>query len=393
MENWTDSKGINLVLLRKWSKGHILVNALCENDFFPLKIKLEIPKLNKMGECFTEAVNWLSGLKKHSKKEIGYGYDLIEHEFNNSTFGKNTIPTYAVIPTLQDATKLIGKQNEVDLFLKNSEMLLGQWPELRNWIIEKPFKTLGIGENCDKIIKVLMWFETHENRALYIRQLDIEGVDTKFIETNKVILDEILTLILPAGQFREDCSQFEVRYGFKKKPEIVRFRILDKQFALDGLTDLSATAEEFSQITIPFQRVFIVENEINFLSFPQIPKSCVVFGRGYGVEVLANAHCLQGKSAYYWGDIDTHGFNILSRARAFLPQIKSFLMDEEILLSHRSLWVTEDKPFLYPIHNLTAEEYTLVCRLQGNEWGSCVRLEQERVRFSCLQKFIIALDD
>ena len=44
------------------------------------------------------------------------------------------------------------------------------------------------------------------------------------------------------------------------------------------------------------------------------------------------------------GDIDTHGFAILDRLRAWLPQTRSVLMDRDTLLAHRDRWVTEDRP-------------------------------------------------
>ena len=37
----------------------------------------------------------------------------------------------------------------------------------------------------------------------------------------------------------------------------------------------------------PVERVFITENEINGLAFPETPSSMVVFGLGYGLERLA----------------------------------------------------------------------------------------------------------
>jgi hypothetical protein len=46
----------------------------------------------------------------------------------------------------------------------------------------------------------------------------------------------------------------------------------------------------------------------------------------------ARAHCI------YWGDLDAHGFAILNRARSYLPELKSVLMDEETLREHQDLW-------------------------------------------------------
>ena len=81
--------------------------------------------------------------------------------------------------------------------------------------------------------------------------------------------------------------------------------------------------------------VFVTENDINGLAFPIVDNSIVIFGRGYGFEHLQNAHWLRNKEIAYWGDIDTHGFAILSQFRKLFPAVRSFLMDRDALLAFR----------------------------------------------------------
>jgi hypothetical protein len=82
---------------------------------------------------------------------------------------------------------------------------------------------------------------------------------------------------------------------------------------------------------------------------------------------------------YYWGDIDTHGFAILSRLRAYLPQVRSLLMDEPTLLAFRPLWGRDEKQHAAPeLAQLTVEEQSLYAALREGAYKQ-VRLEQERV--------------
>jgi len=87
--------------------------------------------------------------------------------------------------------------------------------------------------------------------------------------------------------------------------------------------------------------VFITENEINFLAFPEASGAMVVFGAGYGFENLAGATWMLEKDVRYWGGIDTHGFAILNQLRAIFPHARSFLMDQETLLAYQPLWGRE----------------------------------------------------
>jgi hypothetical protein len=161
---------------------------------------------------------------------------------------------------------------------------------------------------------------------------------------------------------------------------------LDKQLNLHGLSDLSVPVTQFAQLNPPVDRVFVTENEVNGLAFPDMPESMVIFGLGYGVQTLADVGWLQNKKLHYWGDIDTHGFAILNRFRAIFPQAQSFLMDRETLLAHRELWVTEAERFLGVLTQLTETEQSLLIDLQQNHLGEQVRLEQERISFHWLQQ-------
>ena len=239
---------------------------------------------------------------------------------------------------------------------------------------------------------MLKWFERNPSHFVYIRQLDIEGVDTKFIEEHQGVLGELLEILLPETDFDLCKKKFEDKFRLRKKPNMIRFRILDGDYSDQVFRDITIPLEEFQSWENTIEKVFFTENEINFLSFPNLKNSIVIFGKGYGIYLLSDVQWLKSREVYYWGDIDTHGFNILSIARGFLPNIKSFLMTEEILMSHRSLWVNEDKPFLSEIKNLTLKEQDLVSKLQNGYFAPKVRLEQERIRFKYLKEWMKQID-
>ncbi|WP_180272720.1 Wadjet anti-phage system protein JetD domain-containing protein [Konateibacter massiliensis] len=389
MSTWSKPDDIKRKIDYRWKKGDILRHCLLKDDLFPLVIKLDAPSYKELSLYFSNVIIWITQLKEKEKLKRGYGYELIEKEINYRTIGKNSIPTHAQISSLEDAIKILHKQREVELFISNTHNLLQRWKGLQEWILRYPFKLIkSIGNDCDKFITVLEWFETHPNHYLYLRQLDIPSIDTKFIENNKTVIGELLEILLPTEQVNMSAKNFEEKFYLRQKPKMIRFRILDSRYTWQGISDLTVPIEEFSQWRPGFEKIFFTENEINFLSFPKVENSCIIFGKGYGVEIFKMAKWIADKKIYYWGDIDTHGFNILSIARGFLPNLKSFLMTEEILLEHREMWVNEEKQHLSEIENLTYEESILVSKLQNDYFGKGIRLEQERVAFGFVEKFI-----
>ena len=164
------------------------------------------------------------------------------------------------------------------------------------------------------------------------------------------------------------------------------FRLLDERLAINGLSDIAVPAEQFARLSSVAQRVFITENEINGLAFPDVPRGLVIFGLGYSLDLLFSAEWLRSLELHYWGDIDTHGFVMLDKLRTMFPLVRSLLMDRETLLAHRSLWVQEAVPHIGRLARLTDAERTLFEDLQLDRIGPRIRLEQERISFGHVQR-------
>lgn len=239
---------------------------------------------------------------------------------------------------------------------------------------------------------VLDWFVAHPRPELYLRQLDIPGVDTKFIESHRNLLGELLDIVLPDGAVDRSATgvkAFNRRYGLRAEAPLVRFRLLDRALCIQGcFSDLSLPPEEFAKLRLPAERVFITENRVNGLAFPDYPGSMVVFGLGYGLERLSEISWLRDLDVHYWGDIDTHGFGILNRLRGSLPNAQSFLMDRDTLDAHRELWVREPPGGRYTgdTSRLLDTEREFYEDLLSDRIGERVRLEQERISYGWLQR-------
>jgi hypothetical protein len=266
--------------------------------------------------------------------------------------------------------------------------------ELLPWIVKRPLDLLEHADDWERILSVVSWFRDHPRPGLYARQIDVPDVHTKFIETHRRLLAELLDLALPAAAIDPQAlgaQVFDRRYGLLAKPSLVRFRVLDERLRIQGLDDVSTPVVQFARLELPVRRVFITENEINGLAFPRAEASIIIFGLGYGIDRLALVPWLQDKAVYYWGDLDTHGFAILDSLRAILPSVRSFLMDRETLLLHRALWVEEPDPCHNPLPRLTQAEQEVYEELRCDRLGVRVRLEQERIAFGHLERTLAGL--
>ncbi len=387
--NWTTAADIKEQLYRYWSRGQMLADRSDGEPLFPLSLRFKRPDARDLSERFDEVRRWIRDLEEGSKTKQGFGYQIEWTDINHRQLGHNRVPAGVSVPTESDAFRLLNKAQETNRFRVLAEITSRRFPSLNNWLVRRPLMMLEHAKDWEQILAVLTWFHEHGRSGLYLRQLDIPGVDTKFIEARKGLLSELLDEVLPSEMVNTQCvgtRNFEERYGLASKPATIRFRLLDKKLGLHGLTDLSVPVSQFAQLNLPMERVFVTENEINGLAFPDTPGSTVIFGLGYGVQILADVPWLQSKKLHYWGDIDTHGFAILHRFRTIFPQAQSFLMDRETLMTHRELWGSETERFLGTLTQLTEAEQSLLADLQQNVLGEQVRLEQERISFGWLQK-------
>jgi hypothetical protein len=372
---WTTPSELRAQVEKLWSSGRLLRGDV----EFPFALKLRRPDSRALSERFDEVRAWIREL------ETLPGYQIEWVEIDHRVLGRNRVPGRVLLPSECEALEIIGRTKDAARFRAMAADASERLPELVEWLHRKPLTALEHAADWNRILDVLAWFREHPRCGLYLRQIDIPGVDTKFIEDRVLLFSELLPIVLPSAAV-SSSRHFEQRFGLASKPLLVRFRILDRALALNRLTDLSISAEDFSRLQLPVNRVYVTENEINGLTFPELPRSIVIFGLGYALERLAGVEWLREKELHYWGDIDTYGFHMLDLMRSRFPIAQSLLMDRETLLAHRAAWVREALQYAGELQNLTAEEATLYDDLRGNRYGEGVRLEQERIAYGWVER-------
>lgn len=317
----------------------------------------------------------LTELYNHSQEEKGYGYTIEYATVKTKLHGVQDLPASIVFQTEGDYLKFIGKEKDTKKFKEDSARILDLFPELRDWILKYPKKV--IENDWDSLLKVCSYFKRTPRPNLYIRELPIQ-VHTKFIELNHTVVRELLDIII-ANYVNTDEKRFEPHFNLKYDEPDVRFRILDhslSQRLFSGLSDLNIPISQFRDLNLPIKTVYVVENKINMLSFPLIDHSIVIWGEGFSVEKVKETQWLLDKEIYYWGDLDAHGFQILSEIRCHYGQVKSFLMDRatfDAFFEGDTGKPTNVEKEL----RLTPEENEMFQYLKSNN----LRLEQEKIPY------------
>jgi Uncharacterized protein conserved in bacteria len=384
--NWTTPADLRMQVSRLWERGELLAGVATGASLFPKRLVLKSPTSAEITERFEDIRQWSSSLRAiaHCRLEM--------REFRHRVFGANALPVEVWIDSFEDAVALIGKQRDAARFALLLDVTRTREPRLVPWLAKRPLRALELADVWGRLVDVCVWLEAHPRPGIYLRQIDIADVHTKFIETHRGVFAELLDCVLPAQAVdpaRSGLSQFAARYGLREKPLRIRFRVLDAKKALfqpaSTEQDVTLDAASFARLELDVSRIFITENEINFLAFPPVDDSMVVFGAGYGFEMLADATWLSHRRICYWGDIDTHGFAILDQLRHQFGHVESFLMDRQTLMAFESQWDREDKQTLRDLPRLTQGEQMLYDDLRDNRLRKNLRLEQEKIGFGWVE--------
>jgi hypothetical protein len=376
---------------RLWDQGDILRSVVTNEAIFPLRLRLKAPNASDVAERFDVVRVWSAQLR------LAKCYRVEMQSVRNRVHGTNSVPSQVWIDTMSDAVTVIDKCDDLARFGALVNATSQRRGTLLPWLAGNPLRALVLANVWARLLDVVDWLEAHPRPGVYIRQMDVPGVHSKFIETHRGVLTELLDLALPAGVIEPSAvgvSRFATRYGFRDKPLRVRFRMLDPARSLFPTIverDVTLDAGSFARLDPPVSNVFITENEVNFLAFPDVPDSLVIFGAGYGFDLLADVCWLSRCRVIYWGDIDTHGFAILDQLRASLPHAESFLMDRETLLAFPAQWGIEDQPVRRELSRLSAQEQSLFGDLCNNAIANNLRLEQEHIGFRYLQAALAKL--
>lgn len=238
-------------------------------------------------------------------------------------------------------------------------------------------------EQTNLFIQCLDWLLNNNGSDVYIRQIDVEGADTKWIENNRFILTEAVKLILEESV----GTSLEELLGLRKPESMIRFRVFGEPLKdfFRGCDDISLTLSGLKkiseQISHLIKKVVVLENEVTGLVFDGIDDGICFFKLGNAVPVLADVPFVSScGDCLYFGDLDVDGLLILSRYRKKLPHVNSVMMNVDVFKKHYKSSVCDRNKLTSEELYLNEEELRLLSFiLKQKKGGNNSRLEQELI--------------
>jgi hypothetical protein len=378
---WTRPADIREAVRKKWAT--LLAAYAAGQECPPLNFPLRGPGPAEIGERLGEVQKWAGEWEQAARGPLRVEYKKV----GGRHIGANLIPGRACVDGYDQAWALLGAAGEVRRLTELKEQTKAACPRLVPWLTSHPVRALALARDWSQLLATVAWIDERQTPGMYLRQVDVPGVDTKFIERHRAVLTDLLDQQLDVSRIDQETRDFEGRFRFRRKPAYVRFRC--GLLRDGGFTELTVRADELTAPPPGITRAYIVENEVTYLAFPLPADAMVIFGGGYAVDALESLAWLAALDVIYWGDIDTHGFAILNRLRHHVSQARSILMDRATLLAHHEQWVREPTPTAAALTMLDPAEQALYRDLVASEFGPAIRLEQERISFAAIDQALI----
>lgn len=372
-------------LVRRFNNQH--QNWLAGEGAWPMVVALGVPTDKDIAEDAFAVRAWATAWQSWT----GPGEVLFE-ERQFARFGRHRLPSRLSFESAAVVAAAVAQSRRWEIACERYRRMSNRWPVLAHCnALASRFDVLAdySDEDFERLVTLLAWLNANPASGLYVRQLPVEGLDTKWLEKRTGLVAGLLRAVRGTG---DEGGDFHALFGLKKPAHRVRIRLLCPTLRglVGGLGDIEAPVGELSRLPISPAAVVIVENLETGLALPDIANTVLVMKLGNAVSALGALPWLQSADVVYWGDIDSHGFAILDRARKAVPQIRSVLMDEATLSAHRPLWGQESALCAnVACEELTPKEKSVYEHLRAGTWGSRVRLEQERLDWDASIKILM----
>jgi hypothetical protein len=359
-------------------ESQYLKSLITGEDFFPCSI----PCNKKESGDFIKDINSYSSLMKKSKNTIGSGYLIITNKDENPNTKAFTKITKIVIESEDDFLFLLDKESEGIVF-KSTILKFREAFDLdivNEYLLNNKKSLFNSNASyVDNFIIIAKFLVNNPSSMLYPRELPTT-VDTKFLEKN---ISSFITFIKYFRPVDSEVDKWQ-QIGLVNPSSTVSLRY-NSAFSIESSNMcfkapiISVEPDSLSSFTGSFKRIFILENKTTFYTFPLQEDECAIYCGGFAILMLKNLDFLNESNIYYFGDLDEHGFAILSKFRELYNNVKSFCMDLKTIKDYEK-YLIEGEIYTGELKLLNENEIEALSYLKNNLINNkSSRIEQEKL--------------
>jgi hypothetical protein len=257
------------------------------------------------------------------------------------------------------------------------------------------------GPDYERLVNTVTWLRDNPTSGMLLRQLPIEGIDTKWLARHAHLVLAMLGTDNSEQDYEEATDgprrlRLHRRLGLRVPPDLVQAAVLDPQLRANvgGMRHFAASIDDLNGWPHRPSTVVILENkETGYALTDDLTDVVVLHGEGFSVLHYARIGWVRdAEKVLYWGDIDTAGLQFVNDLRSYGITVDTVLMDIETLNRFRHLAVDGAAPQRSQLPRLTTTEQRLYQHLVNHAAteGKGLLLEQERIPWQHAYPILLA---
>lgn len=151
-----------------------LASSIQNTTFFPKDVRFGKIKPSTTLKDFQKIHREIEILRQNSKEINGHSYRIEFIKRKDQKIGEQLFPEHIYFETKDDYLKFIGKETEYNEFVKTSNKIALEIPELKLWLVDHPQKVIDNFGKWDDLLKVCRFFIENPKPNSYIRELPLE---------------------------------------------------------------------------------------------------------------------------------------------------------------------------------------------------------------------------
>lgn len=309
-----------------WHKSALRIERLLSADPWPLRIAIGKPS----AEVFS---NQPAQVRQHLERWKAVAVGQVDWQAVNYRAGEHPVsmPLYWLINKPSEWVAAAADSQVSDEFQSLAYLLDKLSPCYQDLLIKE--RSLWRNKPLDEVLAAAQLADSLSPGCAAGRPLRLLagwGVDTKFFERNRTLLTKLLDQRFSGAASEQGLETF--LDALDEKDHWLLVIPLDP--ALLPFKRLRLTTNELAEISLPGSRLLVIENERCEHLLPAMPDTLAILGAGLDLQWLQSPN-FDTKQVAYWGDIDTWGLLMLSRARQYRPALTPLLMGEMVFQRHQ----------------------------------------------------------
>jgi len=329
---------------------------------WPRTVVLHPPTVDATSEGLQALSDWASEVDAAARR-----HELLV-ERRNRRIGTiaHPVPHRLIVPSLEHSARLAAddRMEKIDTARARLARLgsVRSAPTLRSVVALSDL-------DFELLLAVLHWLRVNDEAGMTTRQLPIEGVHGKWLDSHGKLVEQLLGRPLI----------------FAPRTHTVQLAWLDPQHRRSGRQHDSYSVGDRMAPPYPVRLAIVIENKDTVTYFPPVAGAVAILGKGKNLPVLADIPWLDGVPIVYWGDIDAAGYGIVHQLREQGLPVATILMDEAAAERYARLGVRHHPNGALinerrrNLDHLEPGERAVYERLTDPERTEWLRIEQERI--------------